>query len=410
MKTTTTTAARVNAEQETRARAEAAAENASRAAAASRRLRETAAEAVRALAADLLPALAADLETAAEIETETARRAAETRAAWMNARRALRAADLLEYSAADPDALRSLAAASTRKAAEHLERDTGADARALVADYGPDAEQETASRLLAMILGDPDRPDAPLWIDGEYIPDAADIDPETGEARTAPRADMPLALMAARAAAAALRAEIRKTASGRALLTKREAREHYSARETEPEAVTPARRLVDPASPGPESALLQADRLAAVFAELDPGQLDRAAALAREVYAGAFKKDGQPNLREAARRAGIPQRTALRTWDALQAAAKIARALDRDDARTEARIESDARTAAAADARRADAAEARRADALRAMKTAPSGAVRFTVGRPDRLARTAKAASSEDLQNLLRALFYNAAE
>ena len=157
----------------------------------------------------------------------------------------------------------------------------------------------------------------------------------------------------------------------------------------------------DPVGPGPEAAYLRAEKIARVFEKIAPDYFGRAVKLARAFYAGA------DTVNAAARMAKIPQRTAARIWDAVKAAGAIVAAHDAGDAELERAIESDARTDAAVKARLRDAAEARAAADLRAAAPESAGAVRFTAGRPDRLAHTAKLSPADikALQELARAIY-----
>lgn len=435
-----------------------AAETDRRAASAQRRLRETAADAVRAREAADLDRLAAELETAAAV-AEAAREAAEAaRAEHLETRAALQAADLADVLALRPEALQELAAASTSRAIDRREAETAADGRALRAQYAytrptlsetmnADAVQEAAAVLLEMTA-----PGA--WIDGEtadgtprarlplaYVAAiaagraldrvmyadgghavkmtaretrenytaAARKAAETRARLEAAGEDVPghVARLAemndAREAVAALEAEAAERPDDpetRAAL--RAARKDYSAAVAAvSHGMTPTetRRTVDPVSPSPEAAALQAETVRRIFEELDPADLARAVDLAREVYHGAQTADGRANIREAARLAGIPHATAARVWSRLQAAAAVVAALDRADGATYRDIDSDRRARAARDARRASAAVKADGDRLRAETVAPTGAIRFTAGRPDRLARTARF-SPDDLAAL----------
>ena len=158
----------------------------------------------------------------------------------------------------------------------------------------------------------------------------------------------------------------------------------------------------DPVGPGPEDAYLRAEKIARVFEMIAPDYFGRAVKLARAFYAGA------DTVNAAARMTKIPQRTAARIWDAVKAAGAIVAAQDMGDAELLRVIESDTRTDAAIKARLRDAAEARAAADLRAAAPEAAGAVRFTAGRPDRLAHTAKLSPADikALQELARAIYH----
>lgn len=174
---------------------------------------------------------------------------------------------------------------------------------------------------------------------------------------------------------------------------------------------TETRRTVDPVAPSPEAAAIMAEQVAEILAEVGAAYAAAALAIAREVYRGAMTADGLANVKEAARLAGIPERRAQRAWKAVKAAAATYSAQERASAAIERAIDSDRRTIAARAARRASAAVKAEADRLAAETVAPTGAVRFTAGRPDRLARTAKMTPEalRDLAALARALFMEAA-
>lgn len=378
---------------------------------------------------------------------------ARARAAFIQARSDLRAADLIEYSASDPAALRDLAAAATSRAIERRERESAQFAPALRAHYFEDAAQETAADLLASVLGDPDRPDRPAWIDGDPVELA---DRETGESYPVERAALPLAYFAARSAGRALDRIMYRDGGRIVKLTAREARESYrNAAELAPLAdladllkaeadadptperiaaardarraycdasrafasaavVVETRKTVDPIAPGPEEALIQAERIERVFSEMKPGpRRENAARLARAFYAGA------ESLRDAARESAMEISVASRAWSSLRAAAAVIlaedgetrdleRLIDEDRARDLAKTRKRQSERAAQDAR--DLRQPRPAqDPDPATVESWSNAARAT--RPDRLRETARLTHSEykAAADLARAVYHASA-
>lgn len=442
----------------TRARAayEAARETDRRAAALLRRLSAEAADLVAARRADLLDRAAEDLETARDRAAEAAAETAATRSAYLAARSALLAADLLEYSAADPSALLDLATASTHRAIDRREAESAADGRALRARYAAtrataadlleaDAVQEAAADLLAAVVGDPDHPDRPAWIDGEPL---EMTDRETGDPVLVERRDLPLAYVAARSAGRALDRVMYADGGRQVKMTAREARAAYreaaalapladradllaaeaaetgdpetaaAAREARAEYMTAARRFAasavvvetrrtsDPIAPAPEAALIEAERVERVLAEVREPLRENAARLARAFFMGA------ETVREAAREAGMPEATARRAWSAVRAAALLILAEDGERRDFERAVADGERRREAMTRFRADRAEARSADALRAevLDLDPAETVRdmwsaaVRAARPARLRETARFTPS-DVRDLA-ALFY----
>ena len=402
MKTTTRT------ETTTRARAayEAARETDRRAASALRAAEAAAVDATRARRAAELDRLAEAVEAARDRAETAAAELAETRRAYLAARSALQATDLLEYAAADPRALLDLAAASVSRAIDRREAESAVNAAALRARYAvtrptlsetmeADAVQEAAADLLAAVMGDPDRPDKPAWIDGE-------TDDGT------PRAALPLAYVAARSAGRALD-RLTYADGGRAVkMTAREAREAYrnaadlapladradllaaeaaeskdpataeAAREARAEYLAAARRFAasavvvetrrtsDPIAPGPEAAAIEAERVERVLAAVRPAVRENAAAVVRAVYEGA------DSIREAGRMTGLTEAAARRAWAAVRNAAAVILAEDGETRDLERLIASDERTRAAMTRRRESVAEARRAADLADRAAAPA--------------------------------------
>ena len=440
----------------TRRAYEAARETETRAASALRRIEAETVDAVRALRAADLDRLAESIESARETAAETAAPVAALRAAYLAARSNLRAADLLDYMESDPRALLDLAAASVSRAIDRREAESATDGRALRMRYAAtrptlsetmeaDAVQEAAADLLAAVMGDPDRPDRPAWIDGET---------EDG----APRAALPLAYVAARSAGRALD-RIMYADGGRAVkLSAREAREAYrnaadlapladradllreeaesdptperkaAAREARAEYLAAARRFAasavvvetrrtsDPVAPSPEAAAIEAERVERVLAAVAPALRRNAAAVVVAVYEGA------ETIREAARAAGLPEATARRAWHAVRNAAALILAEDGETRDLERLIASDERTRAAMGRRREDATEARRAVDLadRAAATesdpAPETAAAWRetarAARPARLSETARLSPSDlaAVRDLARRLFHGLAD
>lgn len=329
------------------------------------------------------------------------------------AREGMTAADVLNMSGED---LQTLAAAAVENAMKRREADSGRDLLQMRVKYQEDARQEAIADMLERALGD--------WIGGTM---------EDGT----PRAALPLAYFAALCAGRAVD-RLMYADGGRAVkLTARERREYYSGREDAPrptleqlsdmadavtagelapeaytdaarayyagssEAYTETRRTSSPVAPAPEAAAIEAERVERIFSALPSETLLRALDLARELYAGA------DSIREAGRLAGLTEATARRTWAAVKAAAADVLREDGDSAALERMIEEGERRRAAKDRAARDASEAARAKALKAAAPAPAGAVRFTAGRPDRLASTAKHTpeSLEALRKLARALF-----
>ena len=455
MKTTTT---RTTETLRARAAYEAARETDRRAAYALRRLAEETTDALRARRADDLDRLAETIEEARDRAETAAAALAETRAAYLAARSALRAADLLEYMEADPRALLDLATASTHRAIERRERESAANAAALRAKYAAtrptmsetmeaEAVQEAAADLLAAVMGDPDHPDRPAWIEGEE---------ETEDGETIHRAALPLAYVAARSAGRALDRIMYADGGRMVKMTAREAREAYRnaadlapladradllAREaeTDPEkksaarearaeylaasrrfassaVVVETRRTSDPIAPGPEAAAIEAERVERVLAAVSPALRANAAAMARAVYEGA------ETVREAGRACGLPEATARRAWHAVRNAAALVLAEDGETRDLERLIASDERTRAAM-ARRAESAEtARAARDLADRAAAPSpeadpatvAAWRETarLARPERLAATARLTPADlaAVRDLARRLFHGLAD
>lgn len=420
---TTTRAARAEAARLTSI--ETAAE-ATRAAAILRGLRETAADAVALRHVAELDGLAAALETRAEAAETTAARAEAARAAYLETRAALTAADLDDLRAIRPEAVADLATAAVHRAIDRREAETATDGRALRAQYATtratlsetmnaDGIGEAVAELLTMMT-----PGG--WIDGET-------------ADGTPRAALPLAYVAAIAAGRALD-RLTYADGGRTVkMTARETRANYveAARraaatrarmeadgETVPEHVarlasmndareavaaleaeaaerpddpetraalraaradysaavaavahgmnpTETRRTSDPVAQSPEAAAIKAETLRRVFEALPPEYIDRAAALARAVYEGATTATGRANVAEAAEAVGIDPCTARRVWKALQEAAEAVAAEDGETGRAIARAARKDGRAHAVALRRESVAAATEAARLEAM-------------------------------------------
>lgn len=339
----------------------------------------------------------------------------------MSAREGMTAADVLTLSGED---LQTLAAAAVENAMKRREADSGRDLVQMRAKYQEDARQEAICEMYARAAGE--------WIEGET-------------ADGTPRAALPLAYFAAICAGSALDRLMYQDGGHAVKLTAREARENYKdapelaelaeavkaaeaaeaeapaeARKEAREAVKAAkrdlnaaaaelaraavvvetRRTSSPVAPGPEGALLESERLERVFSHLPAEIIGRAADMAREIYEGA------ESVREAARIVDLPEATARRTWQAVRDAARAVLIEDGDTAALERMNDEEHARRAAKNRAAKSAAEARRADEIKAAKIAPSGAVRFTAGRPDRLAHTAKTTPAA-LAKLAR-LFYEA--
>ena len=332
-----------------------------------------------------------------------------------------------------------LCAAAVEKAIERRERDTAQNAAVMRTKYREDAIQETAARALDMLAG--------AWIDGE----STWKDTETGEAVSAPRAEMPLALFAAIAAGRALDSLIYADGGHNVKLSARERREHYpdandaprpdvdelsrladmataargtadyteaaaayteAARayygETRP-AVTDTGRTSSPVAPAPESAAILADNLSRILAHVN-GEAARktAAALMLKVYSGE-------TLTEAAAALAVSAQYARRVWQAVCNAAALVKVEDGESAELERMIASDTATMTNAERRARAAAVAALARRLEAETEAPAAAVRWT-GKNDPAARALAAMSYReriitnyaDFAKLARAIFDNA--
>ena len=301
----------------------------------------------------------------------------------MSAREGMTAADVLNMSGED---LQTLAAAAVENAMKRREADSGRDLLQMRVKYQEDARQEAIADMLERALGD--------WIGGTM---------EDGT----PRAALPIAYFAALCAGRALDRIMYQDGGHAVKLTAREARENYGAdKETAADmaraaVVVETRRTSSPVAPAPEAAAIEAERVERIFSALPAETLPRALDIARELYAGA------DSIREAGRVCGLTEATARRTWAAVKAAAADVLREDGDSAALERMIEEGERRRAAKDRAARDASEAARAKALKAAAPAAAGAVRFTSGRPDRLASTAKHTpeSLEALRKLARALF-----
>ena len=333
----------------------------------------------------------------------------------------LTAADVLTLTGEE---LQTLAAAAVENAMKRREADSGRDLVQMRIKYQEDARQEAICEMYARAAGE--------WIESE-----------TADGK--PRAALPLAYFAAICAGSALDRIMYQDGGHAVKLSAREARENYknapelaelaeavkAAEAAEAEApaesrkeareavkaarkelnaaaaelaraavVVETRRTSPPVAKSPEGALIEAERLERVFSKLAPEIVDRAAELARATYEGA------ESVREAARLAGLTEATARRTWQAVRDAARAVLIEDGDAAALERMNDEEHARRAAKNRADRDTAEARRADELKAAKPAPAAAVRFTAGRPDRLARTAKTTPAE-LAKLAR-LFYEA--
>lgn len=301
----------------------------------------------------------------------------------MSAREGMTAADVLNLSGDD---LQTLAAAAVENAMKRREADSGRDLLQTRVKYQEDARQEAIADMLERALGD--------WIGGT-------MDDGT------PRADMPIAYFAAICAGRALDRIMYQDGGHAVKLTAREARENYGADKenaadmARAAVVVETRRTSSPVAPAPEAAAIEAERVERIFSALPAETLPRAVDMARAMYEGA------ESVREAGRLAGLTEATARRTWAAVKAAAADILREDGDSAALERMLEEGERRRAAKDRAARDASEFRRAKALKAAAPAPAGAVRFTAGRPDRLASTAKHTpeSLEALRKLSSALF-----
>lgn len=301
----------------------------------------------------------------------------------MSAREGMTAADVLTLSGED---LQTLAAAAVENAMKRREADSGRDLLQMRVKYADDARQEAIADMLERTLGD--------WIGGTM---------EDGT----PRAYMPIAYFAAICAGRALDRIMYQDGGHAVKLTAKEARDNYGAdKESAADmaraaVVVETRRTSSPAAPAPEAAAIEAERLERIFTALPAETLPRAVDMARAMYEGA------ESVREAGRLAGLTEATARRTWAAVKAAARDVLREDGDSAALERMITEEERRRAAKDRAARDASEAARAKALKAAAPAAPGAVKFTAGRPDRLASTAKHTpeSLEALRNLSRALF-----
>ena len=339
------------------------------------------------------------------------------------AREGMTAADVLNMSGED---LQTLAAAAVENAMKRREADSGRDLLQMRVKYTEDARQEAALEMLDRASSE--------WMTGEPF---TLREKETGEAVTVERPALPLAYFAALCAGRAVDRLIYADGGRAVKLAARERREYYNGREDAPrptleqlsnmadavtageiapeaytdaarayyagssEAYTETRRTSSPVAPAPEAAAIEAERVERIFSALPAETLPRALDMARAMSAAA------DSVREAGRLAGLTEATARRTWAAVKAAAADVLREDGDSAALERMIEEGERRRAAKDRAARDASEAARAKALKAAAPAAAGAVRFTAGRPDRLAQTAKHTpeSLEALRKLARALF-----
>lgn len=299
------------------------------------------------------------------------------------AREDMTAAAVLYMSGED---LQTLAAAAVENAMKRREADSGRDLLQMRVKYQEDARQEAIADMLERVLGD--------WIEG------------TTKEGT-PRADMPIAYFAAICAGRALDRIMYQDGGHAVKLTAKEARENYGAdKESAADmaraaVVVETRRTTSPIAPAPEGALIEAERVERILQSVPADVFPRAVDMARAMYEGA------ESVREAGRLAGLTQATARRTWQAVKDAARDVLQEDGDAAALERMNADEERRRAAKNRAARDASEARRAKALKDKPAAPSGAVRFTAGRPDRLASTAKHTPErlEALRKLARAMF-----
>jgi len=346
----------------------------------------------------------------------------------MSAREGMTAADVLQLSGEE---LQTLAAAAVENAMKRREADSGRDLLQLRVKYQEDARQEAALEML-------DRASSG-WMDGEPF---TLRDKETGEAVTVERPALPLAYFAALCAGRAVDRLIYADGGHAVKLAARERREHYDGREeaarptlealsdmadavtagelapeayTEAarayyagacEAYTEARRTSSPVAPAPEAAAIETERLERVVEAIPAALAENAAAVLVAVYRGAYRA-GDANIREAARAAGLSEAAARRAWHAIREAAAAVLMEDGETRDLERMVEADERKRAAKARADRSAAEARREKALKAARPEAAGAVRFTAGSPERLARTAK--TTPAALAALAAQFYRAA-